>query len=333
MAYGLPAELIDAARLQRGILSSAQLRAAGPTWSLVRSRVSVGRWQRLYRGVYATFSGPPGREAALWAAVLACGPGAMLSYQAAAEVGGLTDKRSPLLHLTIPADRRIARPPGIVVHYSSRAEAARHPARTPPQTRVEETILDLVNVARSLDDACGWVTAGVGRRLTSEVRLRQALEQRGRLRWRAEVEELLSPAMTGVHSPLEWRYDRDVARPHGLPAGERQARARRDGHTEYRDRLYRTYGVALELDGQVAHPGDTRWADIRRDNAAAASQVATLRYGWADLATRPCAVAAEVARVLAGRGFTAARPCSAGCPVAAVTARRLTRTPGEHGPR
>ena len=43
-----------------------------------------GRWQRLQRGVYATFSGEPTRQTALWAALLRAGPGAVLSHQTAA---------------------------------------------------------------------------------------------------------------------------------------------------------------------------------------------------------------------------------------------------------
>ncbi len=191
----------------------------------------------------------------------------MLSYQAAAEVAGLTDKRASMTHVTVPSERRIARPPGLVVHYSSRARQALHPVRLPPQTRIEETILDLACAATRLDDACGWVTAGVGRRLTNEVRLRQSMAERDQIRWRPELAELLSPASTGMHSPLEWRYHRDVERPHGLPGGTRQALARRGDHNEYRDTLYKAYGLALELDGRVAHPGDRRWADIRRDGS------------------------------------------------------------------
>lgn len=71
----------------------------------------------------------------------------------------------------------------------------------------------------------------------------------------------------------------------------------------------------MELDGQVAHPAQTRWRDIQRDNAAAVAGVITLRYGWLDITTTPCEVAAEVAGVLATRGYQGARPCSAACPV------------------
>jgi very-short-patch-repair endonuclease len=79
--------------------------------------------------------------------------------------------------------------------------------------------------------------------------------------------------------------------------------------------LYEEYGLIVELDGRVAHPGDTRWADIRRDNAAAADGLTTLRYGWLPVAGSPCHVAAEVAKLLIARGYTGARPCSPGCPV------------------
>jgi hypothetical protein len=37
---------------------------------------------------------------------------------------------------------------------------------------------------------------------------------------------LLSPDLAGLMSALERRYQRHVERPHGLPAGIRQARAR-----------------------------------------------------------------------------------------------------------
>jgi hypothetical protein len=320
--YGLPARLSEAARLQLGVLTARQLLDGGLTRGAAKSRVSLGQWQRLHRGVYATFSGPPGREAVLWAAVLACGSGAMLSHETAAEVAGLTDKRSWLVHVTISSQRRIATPSGLVLHYSSRASQAVHPVRTPPQTRVEETILDLAAAADSLDDVCGWVTRGIGRRLTVAELLLQALAARGKMRWRPELLELLSSVGDGAHSPLEWRYHRDVERPHGFPPGTTQARSRVGGRVVYRDKLYAQFGVALELDGQVAHPGDRRWDDIRRDNAAAADRIITLRYGWVDVATRPCDVAAEIAQVLVSRGFTGARPCSPRCPVGALVARQ-----------
>jgi hypothetical protein len=320
MFYGLPPDLEEVAALQRGVLTSAQLVGAGLSKNGLSSRVKLGTWQRLYRGVYATFSGEPSRTAALWAAVLWAGPGAMLSHRTAAEISGLSDKPSSLIHVTVPSDRRIAPVAGVAVHYSARAWHAVHPARLPPQTRIEETVLDLASAAGSVDDAIGWVTSALGRRLTTQARLLDAAQERAKVRWRPQLTELLSPDAAGIHSLLEYRYHHDVERPHGLPEGTRQAHSRRDGRSEYRDTLYKAYATAVELDGRLAHPAGERWTDIRRDNAAAGTGIVTLRFGWLDVTERPCQVAAEVIRALMARGFAGARPCSPGCPVGAVRA-------------
>lgn len=250
----------------------------------------------------------------------------MLSHQTAAELARLTDKPSELVHVTVPSPRRVAKAPGIVVHYSARAREALHPARLPPQTRIEETVLDLAGAATTLDDACGWVTRSLQRGLTTQASLAYYFEQRSKIRWRAELAELLTLDAAGLHSVLELRYRRDVERPHGLPRGTRQARFRRGDHNEYRDVLYEAYLTAVELDGELAHIGEAWRRDARRDNAAAADGIVTLRYGWFDVTKSPCQVAAEVARVLARRGFAGPRPCSPNCPVSAD--RRSERPTG-----
>lgn len=315
MARDLPQELCELAEDQLGVLSRAQILQVGVSRGAIVSRLDRGSWQRLFPGVYAAFSGPPPRPAMLWAAVLHAGPGTMLSYQTAAELDRLTDAPSSLVHLTVPGYRRVRCQPELSIHYSLRAAQAVHPARTPPRTRIEETVLDLWESAVSLDDAVSWVARGLGRRLTTQPRLRQAAYARSRLRRRPLLAELLSPDAAGQHSILEHRYVRDVERPHNLPSGTRQAPAERRGRTEYRDQLYEDYGLIVELDGRIAHPGDTRWADIARDNAAAAQGLTTLRYGWLPVTGSACQVAAEVAKLLTARGYTKARPCAPTCPV------------------
>jgi hypothetical protein len=89
--------------------------------------------------------------------------------------------------------------------------------------------------------------------------------------------------------------------------------------------FYAAYLTAVELDGTLAHPGETRWQDIGRDNAATADGIFTLRYGYLDLTVNPCQVAAQVATVLGRRGFSGARPCSPGCPV--IPAQALAAPP------
>ena len=318
MAEQLSDELRDLAEQQRGILTSQQLRCCGVSRNTISSKLRLGRWQRIHRGVYATFTGEPGRLAVLWAAALSAGPGAVLSHQTAAELAGLSTVPSELIHVTVPSHRRVRWTPGIVIHFSVRALEARHPAKLPPQTRIEETVLDLVDAARTIDVAGAWLTRGLGSRLTTQAKLRQALKLRARIRWRSELTELLTPDAAGLHSILERRYQHDVEPPHGLPRASRQVQFRNGDHNEYRDVLYEAYRTAVELDGDATHAGDARWWDIQRDNAAAATGIVTLRYGWFDVTQTPCRVAAELARVLAERGFAGARPCSAGCPVGDV---------------
>ena len=137
---------------------------------------------------------------------------------------------------------------------------------------------------------------------------------RARMRWRTELGATLGLAAEGVHSLLEFRYVSRVERPHGLPTADRQQLVVRVGQRQYQDVTYREYGLVVELDGQAAHPVESRWHDVRRDNANAAGGQVTLRYGWGDVTDRPCFVAGQVAAALAIRGWTGvARRCGGSC--------------------
>src|ERR1700754_226916 len=92
---------------QEGVVARWQALACGVTAGALKARVNGGRWQRIHPGVYAAFSGPPSREALLWAAVLRAGPEAVLSPHTAAELDGLTDDVRPEVHVTLPSDRHV----------------------------------------------------------------------------------------------------------------------------------------------------------------------------------------------------------------------------------
>lgn len=284
---------------------------------MIKFRLRSGRWRLMHRGIYVTFTGVPGRPTQLWAAILSAGPGAVLSYETAAELHRLSDRMVETVHVTIPYDRRIAAAEGISLHRSARNVETVQVQGYPPCTAIEETVLDLTQVARSFDDLCGWVTRAIARELTDETSLQAAMTKRERLRWRADLHEILEAAATGDHSVLEFRYHRDVERAHGLPEPDRQVPfTEKDGRRGRRDRVYQEYGVVVELDGQLAHPAENRWKDKARDNAAAAARQQSLRYDWAAVTQRPCATAAEVIEVLRNQGWRGrTRPCSPGCPV------------------
>jgi len=324
MVSEIPPTLRNLAQRQGGVTSRPQAIRAGLSPDMIKFRIRSGRWRQLHPGVYATFSGIPGRGAWLWAAVLAGGPGAVLSYQTAAELHGLTDKPTSPIHVTVPRHRHVVAIQGICLHRSARAADVVQGGSYPPRTTVEETVLDLTQTATSFDDVCGWVTRAIARELTDEARLNAAITRRGRLRWRADLHEVLEAAVTGDHSVLEFRYHRDVERAHGLPEPGRQVPfTTKAGQRGRRDRVYLEYGVVVELDGQLAHPVENRRKDKARDNAAAAAGQQSLRYDWEQVTRHPCATAAEVAEVLRRHGWRGCpKPCAPGCPAIAVTASR-----------
>lgn len=314
----IPAALRQTARDQSGIVSRKQALDSGMLQSTIRSKLRTGRWQRVHRGVYATFTGPLNRHAQLWAAVLYAGPGAVLSHETAAEVDCLVDRPSAAVHVTVPGSRRVHPVPGLRVHRSRHLRDLRFPAGELPRTWIEDTVLDLADTKRELDEVCALVTAAFGRRQTSAGMMRTVLAERKFHRWRREIGELIAAADDGTHSVLEFRYDRDVERAHGLPRSMHQVPFRKkDGSRGFRDRVYESYGVIVELDGKQAHPDERQWEDRERDNAAAADTRQSLRYGWRHVRWEACQTAAQVAAVLRGRGWQGSpKPCSKTCQLA-----------------
>jgi len=316
MGNEIPARLRQQAQWQAGMITREQALRGGLSRSAITSKLTHARWQQVYRGVYATFTGPIDRDAALWAVVLYAGPGARLSRETAAELIRLTDRPSPLIHVTIAAKRRVVPPIGVAIHRSANPETAWRFARgVPPHTFAEETIIDLVHAATDLDDVIAQVTRAFARNLTSEERLRREATARKKLRWRAELDEIIPRAAGGAHSVLEYRYDRDVEQAHGLPPASKQARfTKPDGSRGRRDRYYEQYGLIIELDGRQYHPDERRRLDQARDNDAIATGGSTLRYGWVDVTREPCAAAAQVHAALTERGYTGPlKPCSPAC--------------------
>jgi hypothetical protein len=308
--------------LQHGVIARWQATEVGLNVRVIDTQLKRGRWQALYRGSYTTFTGQPSRQAVLWGAVLRAGPGAALGYHTAAELDDLADRPSDMVHVVVSSSRRVrvardeygAGMPLMVIHYRAGIENAIHPSRTPPRTRIEETTIDLTQLAPSLEEALSWLARACSRRLTTAPRLNATMAARPKLRWRAELTDALRDVGSGIHSALEWRYMRRVELPHGLPPADRQARSRAGNRTRYLDNHYQEFGTVVELDGRIAHPAEARWRDIRRDNASAAAGMITLRYNWADITSDPCRVASEIAAVLCRGGWTGRiRACSPTC--------------------
>jgi hypothetical protein len=322
MPFELPPACQDLTRDQARVIASWQAPGVGLNRVTRKNRLRYGHWQRLQRGVYATYTGSPTREAQLWGALLRAGPDAVLSHHTAAERHGLLDQPSSAIHVTVPKSRDPARKgkiPGVVIHRSDLSPARRHPSMSPPCTRVEDTVLDLIKITVSFDEAYDWICRSVGRRRTTAKRIRAALDARERFPRRLETELALGDAGAGILSRLERRYVRGVEIPHGLPAATRQVRIRQGKRTRYLDNLYEGYSLCVELDGTAAHPADEQWRDKRRDRwNVVHEKIVTLRIGFLDLIDeqRQCETAADIATALSDRGPAVGTPCRrAACPL------------------
>jgi hypothetical protein len=90
------------------------------------------------QGVYATFTGPLSRGAQLWAAFLYAGQGAYLSHWTAAEINRLRDDVASVIDVTVPVERRVRAPKGVVIHRSVHKAMVWRPPGIPPYTIAEE---------------------------------------------------------------------------------------------------------------------------------------------------------------------------------------------------
>ncbi len=315
MFDGVP-PLAGLADLQAGAVTRAQLLASGMTDSQIVAQLNARRWQRIYPGVFVTFTGPLPELTRIWCAVLYAGDGAVASYRTAAWLQGIEDALPSVVEVSVPAGRRVQRQRGLVVYRSRDLARRTHPARCPPQTRIEETVLDLVEHEDRIDDVVGWITRACQRRRTTAGRIGAAAASRRRMRWRTLVAEVLADVRNGVLSPLERRWRRQVERAHGLPAGEYNC-AEADGlRRRYRDVRYARWRSVVELDGRAAHPEESAHRDRGRDNSVVMTGRATLQFGWREVAADPCGCAAQTAKVLRYHGWTGkVRRCGPRCDV------------------
>ena len=242
---------------QCGVIDRSQAKQVGFSNRQIWYRLRSGRWQQVHEGIYATFTGPLTREARLWAALRRAGEEAILSHETAAEVHGLIDRpASKTVHVTVPAHRRPVRRAaisGIVIHRSAQSRPQLPSTWKLPLTRIEDTVLDLIDAAPTFQVAYGWIARAVSRRFTTTSMLRAALATRRRIRFRSELAVALGDSDDGIHSGLEFRYARDVERAHGLPSAQRQARREIAGKAHYRDNWYAEFRVCVELDGPTFH--------------------------------------------------------------------------------
>ena len=125
----------------------------------------------------------------------------------------------------------------------------------------------------------------------------------GSVKGRAQLLSTVSAAAAGSESHLETIGLRSVFATKEFAGFIRQHRVRADG-THYRlDMYHPPTRTAVELDGAVAHDGESQRArDVRRDARLASVGIVTVRFTYRDLVDRPLWCRVVVARTLETRG-------------------------------
>ncbi len=292
----------ELAARQHGVVGVRQLYELGLSDDWVASRVSEGWLHRVHRGVYAVGNPRLSARGHWMAAVVACGPSALLSHRSAAALWGLVKPNIALpaeeTHVSVTARGNRSRA-GIALHRRELTDADRTEREGIPVTGVELTLLDLGTdvrgrpLERAIDEA-------VHRGLLTESAIELALDRfagrRGAGALRTAL-DLRGGVSTRTRSELEERF-LALCRSHHLPQPVFNAPL----HGLTVDCLWAEARLVVELDGQRSHATRRAFqADRDRDSLLAVHGYVTLRFTWHDVTQRPAVVAHRLRQVLAGR--------------------------------
>jgi very-short-patch-repair endonuclease len=288
-----PGGLWELVRSQHGVVSRAQLIEHGLTAKAIAHRLRTGRLHQLGRGVYAVGRPVVGQYGRWMAAVLSCGPEALLSHRSAAALWGIA-KSSPEIEteVVVPGRLRRRRPE---IHLRRRVDLDASHRREISGIPVTDPVSTLVDLASCVVE---W-------------QVEKAINDADRLglvdpeTLRAEVEDLLPrPGMAclrrllGCDALTDTGLERKflgIVRDAGLPLPTTQAWV-----NGYRvDFHWPDLGLIVETDGWVHHrtPGE-QVTDHRRDQAHTKAGLTTLRFAEKQVRYEPRQVKAILSAVM-----------------------------------
>jgi hypothetical protein len=132
------------AERQQGVFSTWQLLQAGVAVDTIQSRRDGGLLVPVFQGVYALGHQSLGRDARWMAAVLACGPGAVLSHFSAGQLWGMCGSRGPIEVLRQSGGFHPKGHHGVQLHQTRRLEPCEVTVeRGIPVAVMERVLLDL----------------------------------------------------------------------------------------------------------------------------------------------------------------------------------------------
>jgi very-short-patch-repair endonuclease len=283
------------------MVASAQLRALGVSTSTIDRAVRRGRLHRVHYGVYSLVAtGARPRLAAEHAALLACGPTAVLSHHTASALHGLRAGHEAPLHVTVVATTRHR--PGLVVHHVTTIDR---------QERVRVTGLPVTSVARTVVDVAAGQSGGFVEQLvdqalkkTSRAKLTEALDRHPGRPGTPAVRRALTPGRpSGDSWSLPEKNLLALIRRSGLPTPEANVPIGR----YFPDLLWREHRVIVEYDSREFHSSEhARTADATRHNDLTNWGFAVLHVTWDQLSRHREQVLVWITSALTRNGWSAA---------------------------
>jgi very-short-patch-repair endonuclease len=272
---GQPAlrDVLALASRQHGVVTRAQLLARGLSRYGIKHRVLRGRLHQVARAVYAV-GRPELTQYGRWmAAVLSCGPNAVLSHSSSAALWDMVGAQDGEIEVSVPPAVRRDRP-GVMVHRRQLPQDEVTCHRGIPTTTPMRTLVDLAARVppRALETAINR-TDQLGLMDVEEMRV--ALERHRRRPGVAAVRKALDTHTFALtDSELERRFLRLVRRA-GLPRPLTQQWVNGARVDFYWPKL----GLVVETDGLRYHRTPAQQArDRERDQAHSASGLTPLRF-------------------------------------------------------
>jgi hypothetical protein len=267
-------------RRQNGVVTRAQLLAAGYSIHTIKHWMRTGRLWPLWPGVYAIGTPDVSRRGRWTAAVLSCGDEAALGHAHATEFWGMGGRARDPIEVSVPLSSH-PRGRGIKVRRRTAFEAAtRHGVRvtTPGCTIVDmaprlsrDSLEGMIGQA----DLLGWITPAALRVLAAGYRRRPGaalviatLDRRAFRLTRSQLERLFIPIAVAVGYPLPL------------------TRARVNGYEV--DFYWPDRGLVVETDGLTYHRTAAQQAKDRiRDQTHTAAGLVVLRFTHDQVAHDP----------------------------------------------
>lgn len=218
-------------------------------------RLRRARLHRVFTGVYSVVPGRPAKEGWWMAAVLAAGPGAVLSHRAAAALHRMRPFGG--CEVTVPGDRR---PGGGIVVHRARLDPDEITTRDGiPVTGISRTLLDLAAQV-PYEHLRRAARRAEQQRLADAVSLAELAARRPGRRGGANVRRLLADQSLTADTRSELEDDLlALVERHRLPPPETNVLV--EGLTV--DALWREAGLVVELDSLAFHGDRAAFDDDR----------------------------------------------------------------------